>query len=91
MIEVFKNQKIIDEFNNQIGKEKIFTDKPTRTCYTITHGPECLLHEDYVNNFLPDAVIKPSCVEDVQNIVRISNHYKNTLNSIWREIWLLWC
>jgi len=66
------SQEIIDEFSVAIGKEKVSIDKPTRTCYSITHGPEFLLHDNYFDYFLPDAVLRPSCAEDVQNIVRIA-------------------
>ena len=70
------SQKISDELSAAIGEKKVATDKPTRICYTITHGPEFLLHDDYFNKFLPDVVLIPSCTEDVQNIVRIANKYE---------------
>ncbi|MCK4788600.1 MAG: FAD-binding oxidoreductase, partial [Desulfobacteraceae bacterium] len=76
MSKTLVSQEIIDEFSAAIGKEKVSIDKPTRTCYSITHGPEFLLHENYFDYFLPDAVLGPSCTEDVQNIVRIANKYE---------------
>lgn len=72
----FISQDIINEFSDAIGKEKAYVDKPTRICYSITHGPEWLLHEDYFDDFLPDAVLTPYCTEDVQSIVRIANKYE---------------
>lgn len=76
MSKIFITQGIIDEFSDAIGKEKVLIDEPTRMCYTVTHGPECLLHENYFDDFLPDAVLTPSCTEDVQSIVRIANKYE---------------
>ena len=79
MDKTFISEDIVSEFSSAIGKEKIYIDKPTRMCYTFTHGPEFLLHENYLDLFLPDAVLTPSCTEDVQNIVRIANKYKTLL------------
>jgi glycolate oxidase len=75
-IKTLVSQEIIDEFSLAIGEEKIYVDQPTRMNYTLTHGPEFLLHENYLDEFLPDAVLKPSNTQDVQNIVRIANKFK---------------
>jgi len=76
MEEILISKKIIDEFIRAIGKEKVFLDKPTRMCYSITHGPECILHENYFEKFLPDVVLIPFCTEDVKSIIMIANRYK---------------
>ena len=71
-----KIEKAIAELSASIGKDKISVDKPTRVCYSITHGSEFLFHEDYFGDFLPDAVVRPSCTNEVQEIVKIANAYK---------------
>lgn len=76
MAETLISKKIIDEIKKSIGHKKVFTDKPTRVCYTITHGPEFLLHEKYFDDFLPEVIVKPGCVKDVQSVVRIARDYK---------------
>jgi len=69
------SEKEISELRKAIGDLNVFTDKPTRMCYTVTHGPECLLHEDYLEIFLPDAVVTPTSTEDVQKIVKFADKY----------------
>jgi len=65
----------IDDVSKAIGSEKVSTDRPTRMCYTLTHGPECLLHENYIEEFLPAVVLRPMSTEDVQEIVKFANKY----------------
>ncbi|MEM2921206.1 MAG: FAD-dependent oxidoreductase, partial [Candidatus Bathyarchaeia archaeon] len=65
----------IDEISSRIGKDKVFTDKATRLCHRFTHGPEAILHSD-LNDFLPDAVVRPTCTEEVQEIVRVADKYE---------------
>jgi len=70
-----KLNNFIDDISKAIGSEKVSTDRPTRMCYTLTHGPECLLHENYIEEFLPAVVLRPTSTEDVQEIVKLANKY----------------
>ena len=52
MIKSIVSKEVINSLSAAIGEEKISTDKPTRICYSITHGPEFLflVNNDYSPN-----------------------------------------
>ena len=54
----------IQELDEILGPDKVYTDKPTRIAHRMSHSPEILLHRDRMADFLPDAVVCAESPED---------------------------
>ncbi|WP_291720527.1 FAD-binding oxidoreductase [Bernardetia sp.] len=59
--------QILQELENIVGKEYIFTDDKNRDTYSRDHT------EDY--SFLPDVVLKPRTPEEISQIMKICNEH----------------
>ncbi len=58
------SSSLINEIQKILGKENVFTTLEERLCYGYDSTPEA---------FLPDLVIRPTCTEQIQKILKLAN------------------